>query len=250
MPHFRIFLWYPWGQPLLRVVMSPVLGFVQYISPTSKVTVNLECSRWCFTSATVQMSWSVGKWNGTRSTNFDIQGLQSPASRTGLFSPLELTVANSAPNHYSRYWAYSPCADHHRLFLVKSWFFCNKFVYILNTQVLSHFARQTRLLWILKLNHYLRQGTVFIWNNSQSIHSSFLQNCTARSQNKVIFKLYLARVQTVTTTHWSYLNCRCLNVLESNGTPHFTSDIIAWGLFTLGSWPPFFVWWEKQIWLG
>jgi hypothetical protein len=35
-------------------------------------------------------------------------------SRTGLSSPLDLTVANSAPGHYSRYWAYSSCADHHK----------------------------------------------------------------------------------------------------------------------------------------
>jgi hypothetical protein len=37
---------------------------------------------------------------------------------------------------------------------------------------------------------------------------------------QVIFRLYLARVQIVTTTHWSYLDCRCLNVLERNGNPH------------------------------
>jgi hypothetical protein len=121
----------------------------------------------------------------------DTQGLQSPASRTGLLSPMELTVANSATDHYSHYWAYSPCADHHKSLLVKSWFFCNIiFVYILNTQVLSHSARRTILLWPLKLSHYLRQGSVFIWRNSQSVHSAFhanLQICTVRSQNKVIF---------------------------------------------------------------
>jgi hypothetical protein len=80
-------------------------------------------------------------WNAI----LDIQGLQSPASRTGLSSPLDLTVANSAPGYYSRNWAYSPCADHHKLLLVKSCFFLNKFVNILNTQVLSHSARRTRL---------------------------------------------------------------------------------------------------------
>jgi hypothetical protein len=37
----------------------------------------------------------------------DIQGLQSPASRIGLSSPLDLAKANSAPGHYSRYWAYT-----------------------------------------------------------------------------------------------------------------------------------------------
>jgi hypothetical protein len=47
--------------------------------------------------------------------SWDIQGLQSPASRTGLSSPLDLAVANSAPCHYSRYWAYSPSTDHHKL---------------------------------------------------------------------------------------------------------------------------------------
>jgi hypothetical protein len=51
----------------------------------------------------------------------DTQGLQSPASR--LSSPLDLTVANSAPGHYSCYWAYSPCADHHKLLLVNRGFF-------------------------------------------------------------------------------------------------------------------------------
>jgi hypothetical protein len=40
-----------------------------------------------------------------------------------LSSPLDLAVANSAPGYYSRYWAYSPCADHHKLLLVKSCFF-------------------------------------------------------------------------------------------------------------------------------
>jgi hypothetical protein len=44
----------------------------------------------------------------------DTQWLQSPASRTGLSSPLDLTVVNSAPGHYSRY-----CADHYKLLLVK-----------------------------------------------------------------------------------------------------------------------------------
>jgi hypothetical protein len=34
------------------------------------------------------------------------------------------------------------------------------------SQVLSHSARQTRLLWPLKPNHYLRQRSVFIWRNS------------------------------------------------------------------------------------
>jgi hypothetical protein len=53
----------------------------------------------------------------------DTEGLQSPASRTGLSSPLDLTVANSAPSHYSHNWVYSPCADNHKLLLVKSWFF-------------------------------------------------------------------------------------------------------------------------------
>jgi hypothetical protein len=33
----------------------------------------------------------------------DIQGLQSPDSRTGLSSSFDLTVSNSAPDHYSRY---------------------------------------------------------------------------------------------------------------------------------------------------
>jgi hypothetical protein len=109
-----------------------------------------------------------------------IQGLQSPASRTRLSSPLDLTVANSAPGHYSRYRAYSPCVDHHKLLHVKSRFFFNKFVNILNTPVLSHSARRTRLLWPLKSSHYRRQWSVFIWRNSQSVDSTWFrtQACT------------------------------------------------------------------------
>jgi hypothetical protein len=64
--------------------------------------------------------------------------------------PIGLNSSQFCSRYYSLYWAYSPCADHHKLLLVKSCFFCNKFVNILNTQVLSHSARQTRLLWLLK----------------------------------------------------------------------------------------------------
>jgi hypothetical protein len=64
-----------------------------------------------------------------------------------------------------------PCADHHKL--LKSWFFFfNKFV-ISWTLELSQFARRTRLLWPLMLNHYLGQWSVFIWRNRQSLHSTF-----------------------------------------------------------------------------
>jgi hypothetical protein len=38
----------------------------------------------------------------------------------------------------SRYWAYSPCADHHNIITYNIVFFCNKYVNIFNTQVLSH----------------------------------------------------------------------------------------------------------------
>jgi hypothetical protein len=42
-------------------------------------------------------------WTNALFGILDTQGLQSPASRTGLSPPLVLTVANSAPGHYSRY---------------------------------------------------------------------------------------------------------------------------------------------------
>jgi hypothetical protein len=64
-------------------------------------------------------------------------GYSHCASWTMLFSPMGWTVAKSAPGHYSHYWTCSPWADQHKLLLVKSWFLCNKFVYILNTQVLT-----------------------------------------------------------------------------------------------------------------
>jgi hypothetical protein len=37
---------------------------------------------------------------------------------------------------------------------------------------IKHSARRTRLLWPFKLNHYLRQWSVFIWRNSQRIYST------------------------------------------------------------------------------
>jgi hypothetical protein len=110
-------------------------------------------------------------------------------SRTGLSSPLDLTVANSAHGHYSRYWVYSPCADHHNLLLVKSWWFFLQWIrYLENSSIKSFCQADYRLLWPLKLNHYLRQWSVFIWRNSQSVHSTFhtnLNNCTVRSPNKL-----------------------------------------------------------------
>jgi hypothetical protein len=111
--------------------------------------------------------------------------------------PWTLTVA--APGHYSRYWAYS--ADHHKLLLIWFWFVCNKFVNILNTQVLSHSARRTRLLWPLKLNHYISQWSMFIWRNSQRDPHTF------HTLYSEIFKLSLARVQIVKCKRtWSDLD--------------------------------------------
>jgi hypothetical protein len=165
----------------------------------------------------------------------DTQGLQSPASRTGFSSPLDLTVANSAPGHCPCYWAYSPCADHHKLLLVKLCFFCNKFVNILNTQVLSHSAWWTRLLRPLKSNHHLRQWSVFIWRNSQRVDSTFHTQtciCAVRSLNKLF--LNLTRVQIIKCKRtgtdldagvWMYWR----------GMEIPIPDILAWGLFTSGS---------------
>jgi hypothetical protein len=97
----------------------------------------------------------------------DIQGLQSDWP----LLPLDLTVANSAPGHYSRYWACSPCAAHHKLLLVKLWFFGAINLLISWTLSIKHSARRTRLL---KLHHYLRQWSVFIWRNSQRIYSTLI----------------------------------------------------------------------------
>jgi hypothetical protein len=126
----------------------------------------------------------------------------------------------------------------------------NKFVYILNTQVLSHSARRTRLVWPLKLNHHLRQGSVFIWRNSQNVHITFhpnLQNCTARSQNQVIFKLYLTRLQIVQRTEVTSI----AGVWMSNGNTHSRYPWFVYpGEFGGCDWPPVFAWRGKQIWPG
>jgi hypothetical protein len=55
-------------------------------------------------------------------------------SRTPL-TPLDLTIANSAPGHYSRYWAYTPLAQLiTNYYLENCDFWGNKFVNILNTK--------------------------------------------------------------------------------------------------------------------
>jgi hypothetical protein len=64
----------------------------------------------------------------------------------------------------------------------------NSLIYLEHSSIKSFCQADSRLLWPLKLNHYLIQWSVFIWRNSQSIHSTFhtnLHNCTVRSLNKL-----------------------------------------------------------------
>jgi hypothetical protein len=148
----------------------------------------------------------------------DIQGLLSPASQTRLSSPMDLTVANSAPGHYSRNWAYSPCADHHKLLLAKSCFFCNKFVNILNTQVLSNSARRTRLLFD-SWSQTTISGNV-VWSSEGTARAS-----TAHTiHNEQWDPNRQVQVPEVT----SMQVCECIGKEWKFPTP----DILAWGLFT------------------
>jgi hypothetical protein len=107
----------------------------------------------------------------------------------------------------------------------------------LNTQVLSHSARRTRLLWPLKSNHYLRQWSVFIWRNSQSVtaHSIHKPRFVQWDPEQVILKLYLTRVQIIKCkSTWSDLDAGVwMYWREEWKSP--TPDILAWGLFTSGS---------------
>jgi hypothetical protein len=68
----------------------------------------------------------------------DTQGLQPPASRTGLFSHLELTVANSAPAIIPDIEHPLPCADHDKLLPVNFVFSINSFkVYLEHSSIKS-----------------------------------------------------------------------------------------------------------------
>jgi hypothetical protein len=89
----------------------------------------------------------------------------------------------------------------------------------LNTQVLSHSARQTRLLWPLKLNHYLRQWSVFIWRNSQSVDSTFHAFVQWDPQTSYFKTLSGKSPNRQVQAYLKWPRCRCVNVLERNGNP-------------------------------
>jgi hypothetical protein len=126
------------------------------------------------------------------------------------------------------------------------YFWGNTFVYILNTQVLKITPPGGLHSLTLEINHYLRQG-----RNSQTVHSSFHKPeklyCTVRSQNQVIFKLYLATVQIVSA---SAPEVTSMQVFECIGEqwkyPLQISSLEVWlphgavSRFKGFDWPPFF----------
>jgi hypothetical protein len=86
------------------------------------------------------------------------------------------------------------------------------FVNILNTQVLSHSARRTRLLWpwsqttISDNGVCSSEGTARA-STAHSIHKSAFVQWDPRSPNRQV-QAYL-----------KWPRCRCVNVLERNGNP-------------------------------
>jgi hypothetical protein len=122
---------------------------------------------------------------------------------------------DSAPGQYSHYWAYSPCAVHHKLLLIKSCFLSlNKFVNILNTQV-SHSARRTRLTPLtLEVKPLSQTMECFhpVWTNSRSVDSTFKACICTVWSSTISGKSPNRQVQ-------AYLNAAEWIILERNGNP-------------------------------
>jgi hypothetical protein len=108
------------------------------------------------------------------SPSWPFKGLQSPASRTGLSAPLDLahlghprvTVAHQSDWSLFTLGINSSQFCSRSLFPLLSILPLRRSSQIITCKIVIFFG-QTRLLWPLKVNHYiyLRKGSVFIWRN-------------------------------------------------------------------------------------
>jgi hypothetical protein len=77
----------------------------------------------------VKMAWVSGCVDGTKSFRFGYVASSTGHARVTVTRQSDWALFTLGLNsnqfcsrgHYSRYWAYSPCADHHKLLLVISW---------------------------------------------------------------------------------------------------------------------------------
>jgi hypothetical protein len=105
----------------------------------------------------------------------------------------------------------------------------------LNTQVLSHSARWTRLLWPLKSNHYLRQCVHLKEQPVRRQHIPYTNlHLSSEIPEQVIFKLLSGKSPNRMYKHtWSDLDTGILMHWRRMEIP--TPYILASGLFTSGS---------------